>query len=134
MIFGKYINKYYLKLAVLLATGLAALIAVDYFQLKIPEFYGMVINGMTYGEVKIGDKAVAFDGNFLIDKICMPLMIVILVIVVGRFLWRVCFLGAGIKVEADIRRQMFDHCKRLSQQYYQTNKVGNLMSLFTNDL
>lgn len=134
MIFGKYINKYYLKLAVLLVTGLAALIAVDYFQLKIPEFYGMVINGMTYGEVKIGDKAVAFDGNFLIDKICMPLMIVILVIVVGRFLWRVCFLGAGIKVEADIRRQMFDHCKRLSQQYYQTNKVGNLMSLFTNDL
>ncbi|MBR4308229.1 MAG: ABC transporter ATP-binding protein, partial [Oscillospiraceae bacterium] len=27
-----------------------------------------------------------------------------------------------------------DRCKDLSQQYYQTNKVGNLMSLFTNDL
>ena len=29
---------------------------------------------------------------------------------------------------------MFDHSRRLSQQYYQVNKVGNLMSLYTNDL
>jgi ATP-binding cassette subfamily B protein len=29
---------------------------------------------------------------------------------------------------------MFNHCKDLSQQYYHTNKVGNMMSLFTNDL
>jgi ATP-binding cassette subfamily B protein len=29
---------------------------------------------------------------------------------------------------------MFDHSKDLPQEYYQTNKVGNLMSLFTNDL
>ena len=29
---------------------------------------------------------------------------------------------------------MFDHCKDLSQSYYQVNKVGDLMSLFTNDL
>jgi ATP-binding cassette subfamily B protein len=29
---------------------------------------------------------------------------------------------------------MFDHAKELSHQYYQVNKVGNMMSLFTNDL
>ena len=29
---------------------------------------------------------------------------------------------------------MFDHAKELSLQYYQVNKVGNMMSLFTNDL
>ena len=29
---------------------------------------------------------------------------------------------------------MFDNSKNLSQQYYQVNKVGNLMSLFINDL
>ena len=29
---------------------------------------------------------------------------------------------------------MFDHSKDLSQAYYQVNKVGNLMSLYTNDL
>ena len=46
MIFGKYINKYYLKNAPILILGLAALILVDYFQLFIPELYRMVINGM----------------------------------------------------------------------------------------
>ena len=34
MIFGKYINKYYLKNAPILILGLAALILVDYFQLS----------------------------------------------------------------------------------------------------
>ena len=29
---------------------------------------------------------------------------------------------------------MFDHAKDLSCEYYQVNKVGNIMSLFTNDL
>lgn len=29
---------------------------------------------------------------------------------------------------------MFAHSKELSQEYYQVNKVGNLMSLYTNDL
>ena len=42
--------------------------------------------------------------------------------------------GTAIKVETDLRERMFDHCKDLSQQYYQVNKVGNMMSLFTNDL
>ena len=37
MIFGKYINRYYLKNAPLLLLGLAALVLVDFFQLKVPE-------------------------------------------------------------------------------------------------
>ncbi len=134
MIFGKYINKYYLKYGWLLILGIIALIAVDYFQLEIPEFYGMVINGIRNGKVEIDGVVYPFDGNFLLDRICLPMLVVILVMVVGRFLWRVCFLGSGIKVESNIRLQMFDHCRGLSQQYYQVNKVGNLMSLFTNDL
>ena len=134
MVFGKHVNKYYLKYGYLLILGIIALIAVDYFQLEIPEIYGMVINGMDKGYVLIDGAQVPFDGAFLLDRICMPMLVVILIIVVGRFLWRVCFLGSGIKVEADIREQMFNHCKNLSQQYYQVNKVGNLMSLFTNDL
>ena len=134
MIFGKHINKYYLKYAFLLTFGIIALIAVDYFQLELPKLYGMMINGMTEGFVTIDGVEVPFDGAFLLDRICMPLLIVILVIIVGRFLWRVCFFGAALRMETDLRLRMFDHCKDLSQQYYQVNKVGNLMSLFTNDI
>ena len=39
MIFGKYINRYYLKNAPVLLLGLLALLTVDYIQLLIPQFY-----------------------------------------------------------------------------------------------
>ncbi len=134
MILGKYINKYYLKYAPLLLFGLCALVAVDYFQLKIPELYGMVITGINNGKIIIGGESVDFNADFLWQNICLPLLIVIVVMVTGRFLWRICFFIPGIKVEKSLRERMFDHCKNLPPQFYQRNKVGNLMSLFTNDL
>ena len=134
MIFGKYINRYYIKYGWVLLLGLAALILVDYFQLEVPELYRMVVNGVNTGFVETEAGLVPFDLNFLLDEICLPLIVIILVLVVGRFAWRICFFGTGIRVETAIRDRMFDHCKDLSVQYYQVNKVGNLMSLFTNDL
>ena len=134
MIFGKYINRYYLRYGWMLLLGLFALIIVDVGQLKVPEIYRMVVNGMNTGYVEVSGVAYAFDMDFLLDKICMPMVAIIAMMVIGRFLWRVAFFGAAICVETDLRDRMFDKCKDLSQQYYQVNKVGNLMSLFTNDL
>lgn len=134
MIFGKHINRYYLKYAHMLLLGLAALVTVDYLQLKIPELYQMLINGMNQGFVMADGTRVTFDMTFLLDRICMPMVWVILAMVFGRFAWRVFFFGAAIRVEADLRDRMFDNCRNLSCEYYQTNKVGSLMSLFTNDL
>ena len=134
MVFGKYINRYYIKYAPALLLGLIALVAVDYLQLIVPELYGMVIDGVGKGFVEIDGVVNEFNMSFLLDKICLPLIFVIVGMVIGRFLWRICFFGAGIKVETDLRSKMFDHCRKLSHQYYQVNKVGNLMSLFTNDI
>ena len=134
MIFGKHINRYYLRFAPLLVLGLAALVMVDVFQLEIPELYRKVINGVNQGEVWVDGAYVPFDMDFLLDGICMPMVKIILCMVFGRFLWRVCFFGAGVRVESDLRDRMFDHAKDLSREYYQVNKVGDLMSLFTNDL
>ena len=134
MIFGKHINKYYLRYAPMLLVGLLALVLVDYMQLVVPELYRMVINGIDNGSVEVDGVTHAFDMTFLLDKICLPMIFVIIAMVIGRFLWRICFFGAGIKVETNIRGKMFDRCKDLSQQYYQVNKVGNMMSFFTNDL
>ena len=134
MIFGKHINKYYLKHAIMLFFGVFALFLVDFFQLKVPELYRMVIDGVNYGEVSVDGVTHAFNMQFILDQICAPLIVVILAMVFGRFLWRVCLFGAAIKVETEIREEMFEHSKKLSQQYYSKNKVGNLMSLYTNDL
>ena len=134
MVFGKHINKYYLKYAGWLILGLAALILVDYMQLLVPNLYQMVINGINEGFVLVDGVEVPFDMDFLLDRICMPMVWIILAMVFGRFLWRVCIFGAAIKVETGLRNEMFDHAKDLSRQFYQENKVGGLMSLFTNDL
>ncbi|MBQ7355173.1 MAG: ABC transporter ATP-binding protein [Clostridia bacterium] len=134
LLFGKHINRYYLRYAPTLLMGIIALIVVDFLQLKVPEYYRMVVNGLNKGVVKLGGETVPFNMDFLLDEICLPLIFVILFMVAGRFLWRICFFGSGIKVETDLRGRMFDHCKDLSQQYYQHHKVGDLMSLFTNDL
>ena len=134
MIFGKHINRYYLKYAPWLIFGLISLVMVDYLQLEIPKLYSMLINGMNMGYVELDGARQAFDLNFLLDRICMPMVRVILVIVVGRFLWRICFFGSAVRLEEDLRNRMFGHAKKLSREYYQVNKVGDLMSLFTNDL
>ena len=134
MIFGKHINRYYLKYAGWLLLGLVSLVAVDYLQLEIPKLYRMVINGMDTGFVTVDGVKMSFDMNFLMDHICMPMVRIILAIVFGRFLWRICFFGSAVKLEEDVRNRMFAHAKELSREYYQVNKVGDLMSLFTNDL
>ncbi len=135
MLFGKHINKFYIKYGLWLLLGIATLFAVDYFQLLIPECYRMVINGVKNGVVDVGGGVLeTFDLDFLFRRVCVPMFVVIVVMVFGRFLWRMCFFGSGSKVERDLRRKMFDKAKDLSVSYYQREKIGNLMSLFTNDL
>ena len=127
MVFGKHINRYYLKHLPALLLGVFALLLVDYNQLRIPELYNTMVSALN------GERS-EFNMAFLLNEICAPMINIILLMALGRFLWRVCLFGSAIKVEADLRLKMFDHCKDLSQQYYQVNKVGNLMSLFTADL
>ena len=134
MIFGKHINRYYLRYAPLLLLGLITLVVVDSLQLVIPNLYQMVVNGINDGYVVYEGVETAFTMDFLLDRICMPMVGIILCLVAGRFTWRVCFIGTAIRLENSLRNRMFDHAKDLSREYYQVNKVGDLMSLFTNDL
>ena len=134
MIFGKHINRYYLRYGLWLLLGLGALALVDVLQLQVPKYYRMIIDGMTYGTVELDGAILPFTMDLLLDEICMNMVLVILFLLLGRFLWRICFFGSAVRLEEDLRNRMFDHAKRLSREYYQVNKVGDLMSLFTNDL
>ena len=134
MIFGRYINRYYLRHAPVLLLGILSLLTVDYIQLLIPELYRLVINGVNLGQVAVDGLTLPFTKEVLMQHICLPMIYIVVLMVIGRFLWRICFFGSAIKVTADLRERMFDHSRQLSQQYYQVNKVGNLMSLYTNDL
>ena len=107
---------------------------VDYIQLLIPQFYRLVINGVNLGQVVVNGQTLPFTKEVLLQHICLPMIWIVVLMVIGRFLWRICFFGSAVQVAANLRERMFDHSRQLSQQYYQVNKVGNLMSLYTNDI
>ena len=123
MLFGKYINRYYLKYALLFIVGIAALIAVDFIQLLIPEYLGEVVeilknNGDTDRIITLGLYVLAVAGGMF----------------VGRFLWRITLFNAAFKIEAEMRHEMFLKAEALPRQFYHETKVGSIMSWFTNDL
>ena len=118
----------------MLLLGLLALLMVDYIQLLIPQFYRLAINGVNLGQVVVNGQTLPFTKEVLLQHICLPMIWIVVLMVIGRFLWRICFFGSAVRVAANLRERMFDHSRQLSQQYYQVNKVGNLMSLYTNDI
>ena len=58
MLFGKHINRYYLKHLPALLIGVLSLVVIDFLQLKVPELYRMVINGMNHGVVEYKGETV----------------------------------------------------------------------------
>ena len=126
MLFGKYINKYYKKYFLLFLVGVIALVAVDYFQLEIPNITGKIIDGIRDGSL--------FGENSKMLHYMLYLALIAFIMFVGRFAWRYAVFGAAVRIEADIRDDMFNHSLKLSNQFYKEHKIGQLMALFTNDL
>ena len=86
-------------------------------QLVIPNLYQQVINGINQGYVTVDGVDLPFDMDFLLDRICLPMVWIVAAMVFGRFLWRICIFGSAIKVETDLRNRMVDHAKDLSRQF-----------------
>lgn len=124
MIFGKLVNKYYLKYWFMFLLGFITLGLVDYFQLSIPQAVARIIDGIDKGTLEI---------SYLTLQIGL-IAVFGLIIIVGRFLWRIFIFGASRKIGFDIRNEMFEHSEKLSHEYYSNHKVGGLMAHYTNDL
>lgn len=124
MLFGKYINKYYAKYCWLFLIGLVGLVAVDVFQLFIPEYLGKLVDMFGGGTIDTGE----------LKEIILGVMVVALVMFFGRIMWRLSIFNASQRIEADLRHNMFLKSERLSQRYYHENKVGTIMAWFTTDL
>lgn len=124
MIFGKLVNKYYIKYWYMFILGFITLGLVDYFQLEIPQAVAKIIDAIDKGTLEL---------PFLVTQIGYIALFGV-VIIVGRFFWRIFIFGASRKIGFDIRNEMFKHNELLSNEYYSNNKVGGLMAHYTNDL
>ncbi|MDR2897420.1 MAG: ABC transporter ATP-binding protein/permease [Spirochaetaceae bacterium] len=104
--------------------GFFFLILVDAAQIFIPQFIRQAIDMITPGSFEMGE----------IYKLSAAIVGLALVISAGRFLWRYFIHGSSRRIETEIRQNLFDHMITLSYDFYQRNKIGDLMARETNDL
>ena len=98
MLFGKYINKYYLKYWFLFLIGILSLVAVDFAQMYEPEYLGQIVDHLKGG----GPVDTA-----LITSICGNIMIIAGVMFAGRMIWRYTLFNASQWIESGLRKEMF---------------------------
>lgn len=132
MLFGKHVNKFYLKYGILFILGIAALFVVDLYQLRIPEYIGNIVDALNNDPDVVSPIVINTMSDIL--PVIIELFWIALYIVIGRFAWRIFIFGASRRIDYDLRNKMFAHAEKLSQSYYGRKKTGGLMALFTNDL
>jgi ATP-binding cassette subfamily B protein len=124
MIYSKSLKKYYLQNWYMFLIGAIALIFVDIYQLEIPRQVGILVDGLSDGII---DR----DGLVTIIGLIIGYAVIM---VIGRFIWRITIFGASRRFDYGLRNDMFQHCEKLSTSYYNEHKTGGLMAYFTNDL
>jgi ATP-binding cassette subfamily B protein len=124
MIFGKSINKYYLQNLHWFLIGIAAIAYIDYVQVLIPGLVSDVFAGLTNETIDMPD----------VLAIVQRIALYVVIIMVGRFIWRVTIIASSRRFDYGLRNDMFAHAEKLSTQYYSEHKVGGLMAYFTNDV
>jgi ATP-binding cassette subfamily B protein len=104
--------------------GFFFLVAVDAVQVIIPQFMRRAVD-------------IISSGSFEIREVLAPavaMAVLMTFISLGRFLWRFFINGSARRIETEMREKLFDHLLSLSYDFYQRNKIGDLMSRSSNDL
>jgi ATP-binding cassette subfamily B protein len=104
--------------------GLFFLIIVDAAQIAIPQFIRQAIDLVSSG---------AFEWKKII-VLCLWMTALMALISLGRFLWRYFIHGSSRRIETAMRDRLFAHLQTLAWDFYQRNKIGDLMARSTNDL
>lgn len=104
--------------------GIFFLLFVDIIQLIPPKLLGFLTDSISKGTAS---KA-------LILKYIFYILLISILMVVSRFLWRIYIIGSSRYLEYDIRNKLFRHFQKLSANFYTHSKTGDLMALATNDI
>lgn len=106
-----------------LVLGLACILVATALSLSAPWVLKTAIDGLLGGEdrARLALYALALVGLAVADG-------------AFRYLMRTLLIGASRQIEYDLRQEFFAHLQRMSQQWFQANRTGDLMSRATNDL
>jgi len=115
-----YLKKSYTRIL----GGLVMLILVDLVQLAVPKV-------MQYAIDHIQERTIDQQGLLWIAIIIFAFAIAVMVL---RFFWRILIIGNSYSIEKSLRQDFYDHLLRLSQNFFNKSKTGDLMAYATNDL
>jgi len=101
--------------------GFLALLVVDGAGMLVPLIIRDVIDRLTRGE-----GGLVRGGLYIV--------LLALVVMVFRFLWRYFLIGTARRVERDLRERLYQHLLTLSATFYNDHKTGDLMAHATNDI
>jgi len=104
--------------------GLLCLIAVDAAQIAIPQFLRVAVDMISSGDFELRNIVV----------ISLWMLLIMAMVSVGRFCWRYFIHGSSRRIETELRETFFEHLSKLSWDFYQKNKIGDLMARSINDL
>lgn len=103
--------------------GLTALFLTNAFETLIPWIVGIGLDKITQGQDYRNISSVVW--MLLAVTICMS---------ISRFSWRIFWGNFHHSVAHDLRKRVFDHMMVLGPSFFQKNRIGELMSLITNDV
>jgi ATP-binding cassette subfamily B multidrug efflux pump len=115
-----YLKKSYGKIGL----GIFMLILVDLVQLITPRV-------MQYAIDSIQERTIDQKGLVWMGLIILGLALAVMVL---RFFWRVLIIGNSHMIEKHLRQDFYNHLLRLSQNFFNRSKTGDLMAYATNDL
>jgi ATP-binding cassette subfamily B protein len=113
---SRYKNRYII--------GIICLIIVDAAQIAIPQFLRTAIDLINSGD---------FEYKRII-MLALWMTGIMALVSVGRFFWRFFINGSSRRIEAEMREHLYEHLQKLSWDFYQKNKIGDLMARSINDL
>jgi ATP-binding cassette subfamily B protein len=116
----KYVGRHKWKIF----AGLLALIAVDIFQLFIPQMLKLTIDALTGGTANL-HLLMVYGGWVLVIAIGMG---------IGRFFWRFFIIGSARRIERELRQDFYSHLSILDFSFFDEHKTGDLMAHATNDI
>lgn len=120
----KPLLKYFRKYKVQYILGIFFLLFIDVVQLYIPQILKYFAN-----DYQRGVLTMASASKYAILTIVTGLMVA-----VARYFWRNFIIGNSMRVDYDLRKDFFWKLTSLSQNFFNTHKTGDLMSLATNDI
>ena len=120
----KPLLKYFRKYKVQYILGIFFLLFIDVVQLYIPQILKYFANDYQRGVLTMASAT----------KYAILTIVTGLMVAVARYFWRNFIIGNSMRVDYDLRKDFFWKLTSFSQNFFNTHKTGDLMSLATNDI